>query len=85
MASNIHSNNNATVNRFLGNRNDKSFLLSYICEEEVLHVVDHLSNKTSTDHNNISMVLIKNALNQLLNLSHISVINLMNLASFLIA
>ena len=58
LASNIQSNNNATVNRFLGNRNDKSFFLSYICEEEVLHVVDHLSNKTSTDCNNISMVLI---------------------------
>ena len=35
---------------------------SYICEEEVLHVVEHLSNKTSTDCNNISMVFIKNAL-----------------------
>ena len=85
MASNIQGNNNATVNRFLGNINDKSFFFSYICEEEVLHVVDHLINKTSYDCNNISMVLIKNALNQLLNLSHISVINLLNLASFLIA
>ena len=45
LASNIHSNYNAAVNRFLGNRNGKSFLFSYICEEEVLHVVDHLSNK----------------------------------------
>ena len=68
-----------------GNRNDKSFFFSYISEEEILHVVDHLSNKTSTDCNNISMVLIKNALNQLLNHSHISVINFLNLASFLIA
>ena len=57
-ASNIHSNNNATINRFLGNRNSKSFFFSCICEEEVLHVVDHLSNKTSTDCNNISMVYI---------------------------
>ena len=39
-------------------RNDKSFILSYICEEEVLNVSDHLSNKTSTDCNNISMALI---------------------------
>ena len=45
LASNIHSNNNATANRFHGNRNDKSLFFSYICEEEVLHVVDHLSNK----------------------------------------
>ena len=94
MASNIQSNNNPTVNRFLGNRNDKSLFFSYICEEEVLrrfvlcrlrYVVDHLSNETSTDCNNISMVLIKNALNQLLGHSHISGINLLNLASFLIA
>ena len=76
MASKIQSNNNATVSRFLGNKNDKSFFFSYICEEEVLHVIDHVSNKTSTDCNNISMVLIKNALNQLLSLTHISVINL---------
>ena len=86
LASNIQSNNNATVNRFLGNINDKSFFFSYICEKYILHAVDHLSNKTSTDCNNTSIVLIlKNALNQLLNLSHISAINPLNLVHFLIA
>ena len=84
LAGNIHSNNNATVIRFLGSRNDKSFFFSYICEEEVLDVIDHLSNKASTGCDNISMVLVKNVLNQLLNLSHIFVINLLNLAYFLI-
>ena len=59
MASNIQGNNNATFNRFLGNRNDKSFFFSYICEEEVFHVVNHLGNKTSTNCNNTSMALIK--------------------------
>ena len=85
LASNIQCNNNATVNRFLGNRNDKSLFFTYICEEEVLHVVDHLSNKTSTYCNDITMILIKNALNQLLSLSRISVVNLLNLVYFLIA
>ena len=36
-----------------------SHFCSYICEDEVLHVIDHLSNKTSTDFNNIGMVFIK--------------------------
>ena len=58
LASNIQSNNNATVNIFLGNINDKSFFLSYICKEEVLYVVHHLTNKTSTDRNNISIINI---------------------------
>ena len=49
LASYILSNNNATINRFPGNRNGKSIFLSYICEEEVLRVIDHLNHKTSAD------------------------------------
>ena len=62
----MHSSNNALINKFLGNRNGKSFFSCYKCEEEVLHVVDHLRNKTSTDCNNISMVLLKKCIESII-------------------
>ena len=66
MASNIHSSNNATVNRFPGNGNVKSLFFSYICEEDVLHVFHFQSNKTSTDGNNSSTVLIKKCIESII-------------------
>ena len=66
MASNIHSNNNSTVNGFHGNRNGKSFFFSYVREEDVHHVVDHLGNKTETNCSNISMVLLKKCLESII-------------------
>ena len=54
-----------SVNRYVKHNNVSSMFLCAVLEDELINVVKNLSNKTSTDHNHISMSLVKNVISDI--------------------
>ena len=55
-----------SVNRYVRKHNNvSSMFISAVLEDELINVVKNLSNKTSTDHNHISMSLVKNVISDI--------------------
>ena len=54
-----------SVNRYVKHNNVSSKFISAVLEDELINVVKNLSNKTSTDHNHISMSLVKNVISDI--------------------
>ena len=54
-----------SVNRYVKHNNVSSMFISAVLEDELINVVKNLSNKTSMDHNHISMSLVKNVISDI--------------------